>query len=31
VHAEGDTSAQARDLAMARLRLVGSSFWRKAA
>jgi predicted ATP-grasp superfamily ATP-dependent carboligase len=31
VHAEGDTSAQARDLALARLQLIGSSFWRMAA
>jgi predicted ATP-grasp superfamily ATP-dependent carboligase len=31
VHAEGDTSAQARDLAIARLQLIGSSFWRMAA
>jgi predicted ATP-grasp superfamily ATP-dependent carboligase len=31
VHAEADTSVQARDLTMDRLRLIGSSFWRKAA
>ena len=30
-HAEGDTSAQARDLAIARRQLIGSSFWRMAA